>query len=166
MEIKKGLSLVNAGLFIGLLLAASACSSQIPTYAVLEEADGVSYEITVYESPTWGCCSQWVVHLQENGYDVETVDLSNNALSEIKEDFGITPEIASCHTAEIEGYIIEGHVPADVIEKLLMEKPEFVGLALPGMPSGSPGMGGELETPLDILAFDQQGQVWVYTTWQ
>ncbi len=89
----------------------------------------------------------------------------NNVLYALKESKGITAELASCHTAEIEGYIIEGHVPVDVIEELLREKPNIVGLALPGMPPGSPGMGGVAQEPLEILAFDQQGKVWVYATW-
>ena len=105
-----------------------------------------------------------MVHLQENDYSVETIDTSNAALTELKESLGITPELASCHTAEVEGYIIEGHVPADVIEELLLEKPDIVGLALPGMPLGAPGMGGESQDPLQILAFNQQGDVWVYAT--
>jgi len=90
--------------------------------------------------------------------------MSNEALAELKESQGITPELASCHTAEVEGYIIEGHVPADVIEELIQEKPDIVGLALPGMPPGSPGMGGEAQDPLQILAFDLHGDVWVYAT--
>lgn len=90
--------------------------------------------------------------------------MSNNALAELKKDFGITDELASCHTAEVGGYIIEGHVPADVIDQLLTEKPDIVGLALPGMPPGSPGMGGDSQGELEILAFDQQGRVWVYAT--
>jgi len=106
-----------------------------------------------------------VVHLHDNDYNVETIDMSNDALAELKESHGITPELASCHTAEVEGYIIEGHVPADVIEELLLEKPDIVGLAVPGMPPGSPGMGGQSEDPLEILAFDQGGDVWVYATW-
>ena len=97
---------------------------------------------------------------------METIDTSNEALIELKESLGITPELASCHTADVGGYIIEGHVPADVIEELLLEKPDIVGLAVPGMPPGAPGMGGQSEDPLEILAFDQQGNVWVYTTWQ
>jgi hypothetical protein len=105
-----------------------------------------------------------VVHLQDHDYVVETIDMTNDALSALKESKGITQELASCHTAEISGYIIEGHVPADVIEELLQEKPDIVGLALPGMPPGSPGMGGESQAPLEILAFDQQGDVWVYAT--
>jgi hypothetical protein len=105
-----------------------------------------------------------VVHLQDHDYDVEKINMSNEALVDLKESLGITPELASCRTAEIEGYIIEGHVPADVIEELLQEQPEIVGLALPGMPPGSPGMGGEQQGPLEILAFDDQGEVWIYAT--
>jgi hypothetical protein len=106
-----------------------------------------------------------VVHLQDSDYDVETIDMTNDALYALKESKGIPPELVSCHTAEIDGYIIEGHVPADVIHELLLEKPDIVGLAVPGMPPGSPGMGGQPQGQLEILAFDQQGQVWVYSSW-
>ncbi|NIM95398.1 MAG: hypothetical protein GTO18_17010 [Anaerolineales bacterium] len=95
---------------------------------------------------------------------METIDTSNAELVALKESLGIPPELASCHTAEVEGYIIEGHVPVDVIEELLMEKLEIVGLALPGMPAGSPGMGGESKNQLQILAFNQQGDIWIYAT--
>jgi len=107
-----------------------------------------------------------VVHLQENGYKVEKVDMTEDALSLQKEKLGVPQELSSCHTAEIEGYVIEGHVPAEVIGRLLTEKPGIVGLAVPGMPQGSPGMDGALEGPLEILAFDEQGNSWIYTTWQ
>ena len=106
-----------------------------------------------------------MVHLQDNDYDVEKIDMSNDELAELKQSKGIPAELSSCHTAEIGGYIIEGHVPANVIEKLLVERPEIVGLAVPGMPPEAPGMGGEPQGSLKILAFDQEGQVWVYTTW-
>jgi len=103
-----------------------------------------------------------VVHLQENGYDVEKIDMTNEELGDFNTSLGIPFELSSCHTAQIEGYIVEGHVPADVIDAMLAEKPAILGLALPGMPQGSPGMGGEPEGPLEILAFDGDGQVWVY----
>ena len=83
-----------------------------------------------------------------------------------KQKLGVPTALGSCHTAEIEGYVIEGHVPAEVIEQLLLERPDVVGLAVPGMPPGSPGMDGTLEGPLEILAFDGQGNSWIYTTWQ
>lgn len=107
-----------------------------------------------------------MVHLQENGYQIEKIDMSEQQLSLQKEKLGIPVALTSCHTAEIDGYVIEGHVPADVIEQMLAERPEIVGLAVPGMPPGSPGMNGDLEGPLEILAFDGQGNSWVYTTWQ
>jgi hypothetical protein len=107
-----------------------------------------------------------VVHLQDNGYDAEIVDMTGAQLSLQKQKLRVPTTLESCHTAEIEGYVIEGHVPVDVIEQLLAEKPEIVGLAVPGMPQGSPGMGGALEQPLEILAFDGQGNSWVYTTWR
>ena len=105
-----------------------------------------------------------MVHLEENGYKVEKIDKSNDELSALNESLGIPFELTSCHTAQIEGYIVEGHVPADVIDQMLAEKPDFLGIALPGMPLGSPGMGGEAEGPLQILAFNEAGDVWVYAT--
>ena len=106
-----------------------------------------------------------MVHLQENDYNIEKIDTPNEALTELKVSLGVPPELASCHTAEVGGYIIEGHVPAEVMEALLLDKPDIVGLALPGMPTGAPGMGSQSDEPLEILAFDRQGKVWIYTTW-
>lgn len=104
-----------------------------------------------------------MVHLQENGYDVETIEVSVPELRVMKEEVGVPLPLAGCHTAEIGGYIIEGHVPADVIDQLLAERPDdLIGLALPGMPPGSPGMGGTAQGPLEILAFNASGETWVY----
>ncbi len=103
-----------------------------------------------------------MVHLQENGFEIESVDLSEAELIQVKQQRGVPEGMASCHTAEIGGYIVEGHVPSVVIEKMLAEKPEIVGLAVPGMPEGSPGMGGELSGPMEIFAFDRAGDTWVY----
>ena len=105
-----------------------------------------------------------MVHLEENGYEVEKIDKSNDELMAFNASLGIPIELTSCHTAQIEGYIVEGHVPADVIDQMLVEKPDFLGIALPGMPLGSPGMGGEAEGPLQILAFNEAGEVWVYAS--
>lgn len=105
-----------------------------------------------------------MVHLKDNGYNVEKIDMTNEQLADLNTSLGIPLELSSCHTAQIDGYIVEGHVPADVIEAMLDEQPDIVGLALPGMQQGSPGMGGEAEGPLEIWAFDGEGQVWVYAT--
>lgn len=116
--------------------------------------------ITVYKSPTCGCCSKWVDHLRAAGFDVETSDVDN--LGPVKAHFGVGRELASCHTAVIGDYVIEGHVPADVIGRLLAERPAVKGLAVPGMPVGSPGMEGSYREPYSILAFDERGQTSVY----
>ena len=117
-------------------------------------------EVVVYKSPTCGCCSKWVEHLEENGFTVTTQDM--NDLRAVKINFGITSELMSCHTAVVDGYTIEGHVPAEAIRRLLAERPEVAGLAVPGMPMGSPGMEGSRKDPYDVLAFDRAGNTSVY----
>lgn len=111
--------------------------------------------ITVYKSPTCGCCGKWVDHLEENGFDVKSVDTPD--VNPTKMKYGVPRELASCHTALVDGYVVEGHVPADVIKKMLSEEPEIVGLAVPGMPMGSPGMEGSRVDNYDIIAFQEDG---------
>jgi hypothetical protein len=107
--------------------------------------------ITVHKDPTCGCCTGWVHHLQNNGFTTKVVETSR--LDPVKARLGVPNELSACHTAEIEGYAIEGHVPAGAIKRLLAEKPRATGLAVPGMPVGSPGMeGGEPET-YDVVLF-------------
>ena len=109
-----------------------------------------SPEITVYKSPTCGCCSKWADHLRENGFTVETVDVQD--LSAVKRRYGIPPALQSCHTAVVEGYVVEGHVPAADVRRLLAERPDAAGLTVPGMPIGSPGMEqGDTAEPYDVL---------------
>lgn len=103
--------------------------------------------ITVYKTPDCGCCVKWVEYLQKEGFEVKTVNRDD--LSPIKQRAGVPPEMSSCHTALVDGYVIEGHVPAQAIRKLLKERPDTLGLAVPGMPANSPGMGemdGKLKT--------------------
>lgn len=121
---------------------------------------GVAYEgaleITVHHSPTCGCCKGWIDHLRETGFTVNSVESDN--LAPIKQQHGLPPSLASCHTAIIDGYVIEGHVPADDIKRLLIERPAIAGLAVPGMPSGSPGMEySDRKDPFAVIAFDRQG---------
>lgn len=106
--------------------------------------------ITVHKDPNCGCCGGWIDHLRANGFSATAIDTTT--LDSVKARLGVPDELASCHTAEIEGYIIEGHVPARAITKLLAERPKVHGLAVPGMPAGSPGMGGEPEA-YDVIAF-------------
>ena len=116
--------------------------------------------LVVYKTPTCGCCSAWVDHAKANGFAVVVHDL--NDLSQIKRDAGVPPGHVSCHTATINGYTIEGHVPADLIRKMLTERASFRGLAVPGMPIGSPGMEGMIKQSYDVLSFDEKGNVQVY----
>jgi hypothetical protein len=116
----------------------------------------------VYMTPTCGCCQLWVDHLEENGIDVE-VRLVDN-LTPAKMDNSIPYDLGSCHTAVIGGYVVEGHVPADVIKRMLNEKPDIKGIAVPGMPIGSPGMEGPNPEPYDILAFRADGSRAVYAS--
>jgi len=112
-------------------------------------------ELTVYKSPTCGCCGEWVKQLRANGFTVAVHETDN--VAPIKARAGIPPALESCHTALVGGYAIEGHVPAEDIRRLLREKPAARGLAGPGMPAGSPGMGGPPER-YDVILFEDGGQ--------
>ncbi|TNE96437.1 MAG: DUF411 domain-containing protein [Gammaproteobacteria bacterium] len=117
--------------------------------------------IHVYKSPTCGCCKDWVKHLEDNGFEVEVTETQN--LNPIKMDANLTPALASCHTAFIGDYVIEGHVPAAEIHKLIAQAPDARGLAVPGMPMGSPGMEvGNRKDHYQVLLFNQQGQTRVF----
>ena len=116
--------------------------------------------IKVYKTPTCGCCKAWVQHLRDNGFKVETIDMPD--LSTVKLRYGVTPKLEACHTAVVNGYVVEGHVPADVIMRLLKEHPAVTGVAVPGMPGGSPGMEGASRERYDILTFDHAGHTKVY----
>lgn len=117
----------------------------------------------VFKSPTCGCCTAWIEHLQAAGFQVEVTD--TNDMVAIKTAMGVPPEMGSCHTAEIDGVLIEGHVPAADIADFMAERPEGVrGLAVPGMPVGSPGMEvpGQPADPYDVVAFSDDGSTSVY----
>ena len=116
--------------------------------------------IKVYKTPECGCCKAWVKHLRANGFVVETMDMPD--LSLVKQKYGVKPALQSCHTAVVNGYVIEGHVPADLITRMLKERPAIAGLAVPGMPSGSPGMEGALKQQYEVLTFDRAGHSRVY----
>jgi hypothetical protein len=120
--------------------------------------------VTVYKTPTCGCCKLWVTHLERNGYPVKAEDLEN--LAPIKRRHGVPEAMASCHTALVDGYVVEGHVPADVIDRLLRERPQVAGIAVPGMPIGSPGMevAGRPAERYQILTFDRAGATTVFAT--
>ncbi len=129
-------------------------------FASLSTKDAGALEVTVYKNPTCGCCSKWIAHLEANGFQVNAHDLAD--LTQVKLEHGIRRELTSCHTALVDGYVIEGHVPAEDIQRLLQERPDVVGLAVPGMPMGSPGMEGPTSEPYNVLTFDRDGNTTVF----
>ncbi len=108
---------------------------------------------TVYKSPTCGCCAGYVEFLEENGVTVNAVD--TNDLAQVKTENGVPYAAQSCHTTLIDGYVVEGHVPLAALEKLLSERPEISGVALPGMPTGTPGMAGSQVGVLEVVSFKE-----------
>jgi hypothetical protein len=122
----------------------------------------VPIPMTIYLSPTCGCCEGWVDHIATKGFEV-TLEFREN-MTPIKEEFGVRPEHSSCHTAVVNGYVVEGHVPGDVVRRFLAEAPAVRGLTAPGMPIGSPGMeAGDAIEPYDVLTFTSEGRTQVYS---
>jgi hypothetical protein len=120
--------------------------------------------IEVFKTSTCGCCALWVKHLEANGFTARVTDMDD--LSQIKKKHGVPSRAASCHTAVVGGYAIEGHVPAAEVQRLLKERPAVAGLAVPGMPLGSPGMEfGDTKQPYDVIAFDKAGQLKVFASY-
>jgi hypothetical protein len=117
---------------------------------------GEKQVITVHKDPTCGCCSGWVQHLQNAGFDTKVLDTRD--LDAAKRRLGVPDDLAACHTAEVAGYIIEGHVPAIALTRFLAEKPNAAGLAVPGMPIGSPGMEGGQPERYDVVLFGPDGR--------
>jgi len=118
-------------------------------------------KVTVYKSSTCGCCSKWVEHMKAAGFAVTAMDVPDIEVP--KRTYGVPESAKSCHTAVVGGYVVEGHVPADLVQKMLREKPAIAGIATPGMPVGSPGM----EVPgykdaYDVIAFDKAGKTSIY----
>lgn len=101
-------------------------------------------------------------HLLASGFKVQKKDVFGKQFTDVKSEYGVPQRLYSCHTAVIDGYVIEGHVPADLIKRMLKERPPFVGLAVPGMPVGSPGMKGPKPEPYEVFTFDKQGRTTVY----
>ncbi|MBI2751900.1 MAG: DUF411 domain-containing protein [Betaproteobacteria bacterium] len=116
--------------------------------------------IEVYKSATCGCCGDWIKHLRASGFEVRAHDVAET--EEYRARYGVPEQYASCHTATVAGYAIEGHVPPKDIKRLLAERPKAQGLAVPGMPAGSPGMEGPKSDPYDVLLFQRDGRHAVY----
>jgi hypothetical protein len=126
-------------------------SAGLPGMAIADEVT-----MRVFKSPYCGCCAAWVDHMREAGFRVEVTNLED--MTPAKAHFGIADDLQSCHTAQVDGYVIEGHVPADDVNRLLAERPEAAGLSVSGMPIGSPGMEqGDRSEPYDVVLFDRKG---------
>ena len=132
-------------------------------YASSLQADPELPIATVYKSPTCGCCGKWISHLEANGFKV--VAKNSNDLATIKQQLGIQLQYQSCHTAKIGNYIVEGHVPATDIKRMLAEKPDISGLVVPGMPMGSPGMEGSRVDNYDVIAIKEGGEATIYSSY-
>lgn len=130
--------------------------------AIATDAAAVADTLVVYKTATCGCCKDWIEHMEENGFTVVAHDYHAVELNNLKLDAGVQSELASCHTALIGGYVVEGHVPADVVKRLLAERPQITGLAVPGMPVGSPGMEGPFKQDYQVIAFKRDGSREVY----
>ena len=123
-------------------------------------------EMTVYRSPSCGCCGVWVDHAKKHGFKIE--DIKTEEMEALKQKHNVPAELASCHTTIIDGYVMEGHIPADDIKRFLAEKPDdLIGLAVPGMPIGTPGMEArDIKQPFQVLAFNDKGEVEVFKEYQ
>ncbi|UCE84973.1 MAG: DUF411 domain-containing protein [Deltaproteobacteria bacterium] len=123
---------------------------------------GERAEVTVYKSPTCSCCDKWISHLERNGFSVVAHEMKD--VAPVKQKNGLPAPLASCHTALVDGYVVEGHVPASDIARLLESRPPVAGLAVPGMPIGSPGMEGPNPVTYRVYSFDAQGRIETFAT--
>ena len=137
----------------GVVLASAASSGQQKPKPI---------PMSVYKSPSCGCCQKWVDYMRSHGFDPKVQDVEN--IGAVKLKLGVREEFSSCHTSEIGGYVVEGHVPVETVQRMLKERPKIAGIAVPNMPAGSPGMevpGGRKEA-YNILAFTRDGKTTVY----
>ena len=159
----RSLSLI--ALLLNLLVAVPAALAAPPDWSRSSVEHDGAMDITVYRSPTCGCCSAWIDHLEAHGFSVR--DVVTDDVADQKQRLGVPQKLASCHTAVIDGYVIEGHVPADDIKRLLNSRRPVAGLAVPGMPAGSPGMEmGERKDDFPVVAFDRDGEFSLFNHYQ
>jgi hypothetical protein len=148
-------------------LAAFAAAACLPGWALAQSATALAGPLVqVWKDPNCGCCKDWMTYLEKNGFRTQTFDTGNAA---IRGRLGMPQKYGSCHTALVGGYVIEGHVPAREIQRLLKEKPQALGLSVPRMPIGSPGMDGPeyggRKDPYDVLLVAKDGSATVYQTY-
>ena len=144
----------------GVLLGSAATAVAWPRVATAQ-AGQARPALVVYKDPSCGCCEAWVAHMKANGFAATVTNTSD--VDRIKKQNGVTDALASCHTALVGGYVIEGHVPAADVKRLLTEKPKAIkGLTIPGMPASAPGMDMKPFQPYTVLSFDAQGRTAVF----
>jgi hypothetical protein len=144
----------------GVLVLASLTSAHAPSSSSHGSA-AAGEKVTVFKDPNCGCCQQWVEHLRKHGFEVAVRDTSD--VSSAKRTGRVPEQLHSCHTAFVGGYVVEGHVPAADLQRMLREKPRIAGIAVGGMPVGSPGMEmGSRKDPYDVVAFDRDGTTRVF----
>ena len=143
------------------------CGAVAAYFIVPGRSAAEDLSIEVWKSPTCGCCDDWITHLEANGF---TVTSYNDGATDAMKRLGMPFKYGSCHTAEIEGYAIEGHVPAREIRRLLEERPDAIGLSVPAMPRGSPGMDGPeyggVKDPYDVLLIGRDGEASVFQSYR
>lgn len=140
-------STIRIALVLSLLAPMAWAAAPLPT-------------VTVYKSPSCGCCGKWVEHMKANGFPVVTHETENVAVHKVR--LGVPEAMGSCHTAEVGGYLVEGHVPAADVKRLLAEKPRARGLVSPGMPASAPGMDAARKIPYEILLVGKDGRTTTY----
>ena len=132
--------------------------------SLISASAALSATVAVYKDAGCGCCGGWISHLKANGFTVAATNISPDQMDVVKVKAGITEDTASCHTALVEGYVIEGHVPASDVQRLIAERPAAVGIAAPGLRIGSAGMEGAGAEPYDVLLIHKDGSTEVFAS--
>ncbi|MCC5638269.1 DUF411 domain-containing protein [Nostoc sp. CHAB 5844] len=167
-KISKLLRPLVAVIIITVVIMTSNSTSAIAASVWDNETQSYSgnQEIIVYRSPSCSCCGAWLEHIQKHGFKIKE-DIKTDEMEAIKQKYNLPPELASCHTAIIDGYVMEGHVPADDIKRFLKHKPQLAGLAVPEMPIGTPGMEmGNTKQPFSVIAFNKKSEFKVFNRYE
>lgn len=157
--------ILAAGTLLAGAFLISACQAQSPEDDTEAGSLSASHAMTVYHDPNCGCCGKWVEHMQANGFSVDKRPTRD--MNAIKLELGVPRDLPSCHTAVVGDYVIEGHVPAEDVKRLLAEQPDARGLSVPGMPLGSPGMEVDgRRMAFDVILFDAEGTTSVFNHYE
>jgi hypothetical protein len=145
---------------VAFLAACGNADAAPASEAELAAVDQSLPTVVVYKTETCGCCNGWVEHMRAAGFQVDARNVRD--IMSVKTEAGVPGPMVTCHTALVDGYVVEGHVPAEYIKQMLADRPDVAGIGVPGMPQGSPGMEGPNPQPYQVLAFNHDGDVSVY----